>query len=123
MKALKRLAVLGLLAFAVIFGTVQYRKRQLIHEENRATALYNDGEYRQALDAYLALLPKHGEADAARVRKLVAKCYVRRAENPELSGSEQAALARKALEYDPESIDDPVLLRLTERLPASSSEG
>lgn len=118
MKAAKNLAVLCLLVFAVVFGARQYRKRQLIQEENRAIELYDSGAYQDALDAYLALLPKHTGDASARVRALIAECYMSLAGDPELSGRDVATLLHKALEYDSACVTNPIHLKLIERLPA-----
>lgn len=123
MKAAKNIAALCLLVFAVVFGALQYRKRQLIQEENRAVELYNSGACQDALDAYLALLPKHTGAAAERVRALIAQCYTSLAADPELSGRDQATLLHKALEYDPNSVTDPIHLKLIEKLPALPADG
>jgi hypothetical protein len=97
------------LASAAWVGRVQWVRRQLILEENRAVELQNQAQYAQAVAAYEALLPRAKGEQAQRVRGNLARCYVGLSEEPARPWSEVLDLSRKAYRLDPEAVTNPAI--------------
>ena len=115
-KPIKVAVMLLFIAAAAVFTFLQYRKGQLIRQENRAVAHYNTAHYDEAIGVYVDLLPKLRAAGAKdRVRKQLAQCWKDKGDDPKLSFEEQLEYYRKALEYDRGCITNKVLLRALEQ--------
>jgi len=99
------------LACAAGVGRVQWVKRQLILDENRAVELQNQGQYAQAATAYEALLARSKGEQAQRVKVSLATCYVSLAEDPARAWAEALELYRKAYRLDPKAVTNPAILK------------
>jgi tetratricopeptide (TPR) repeat protein len=111
-RIVKNLIMLAFIAGAAAFVFIQVQKRRLIERENAAVELQNSGSYQQAVDAYEVLRSDlKSEKDRARLQRRIADCYVAMAEEPALSHAEAMKLYRKAYEYDPEIVENPVILK------------
>ena len=110
-KPIRTLVFLLILIAAVVIVGVRVKTYLHVRQENAATAAFNAGNYQEAVDGYLALLPKLDGQDAERVEESVAECYLRIGESPETSAAEQMRWYKKALEYDEDCITSPTLLK------------
>jgi phage-related minor tail protein len=102
------------LACAAWLGRVQWVRRQLILEENRAVELQNQAQYAQAVAAYTALLPKVTAEQAQRIRGNLALCYVGMAEEPARPWDEVLELSRKAYELDSDAVTNSAIRKRLE---------
>jgi hypothetical protein len=124
LRLVKNLIFLGL-AVAVAVGIIGYvrQEREITDLTNAASGLLSGGEYRDAAEKYLAALKTLENSPAFLrskeridgLRKRLAQCYLRLAENPALPLEKSLEYYRQAREQDEEVIQDPAIKRLLEK--------
>lgn len=131
-RSLLKLALLVAAAVAVYWGfELLADAREVARMENRAHRLFTHERYDEAAEVYRQAIERLEQApaishDPARIRQLqalLARCYVRRAEDPALPLAESLYLYRRALRYDPDTDIDETVQRLLRRQNGGSADG